>query len=176
MRRANLIMLGTIVLLGTLLIGGGRFVAAQDASADFTGHPLVGAWLLDTDTEDPENSPSNVFFSSDGVYLQSDIDGVVVGAWEPTGDATASLTFSEVDVEEGTFTVRASIEVSSDGQTLTATYTLEVVDSSGESPGEYGPGTAEGTRMVVEGPGDPVGSFEDFFGGFEGTPEATPES
>jgi hypothetical protein len=30
--------------------------------------------------------------------------------------------------------------------------------------------------MVVEEPGDPVGSFEDLFGGFEGTPEATPAS
>lgn len=177
MRRTSMFILTAVVLLGTLLIGGGIFVAAQDATPTATtGHPIVGSWILDTDADDPENPLSQVLFSSDGAYLQVDDDGVVVGAWESTGAATADLTFSFVDEEGGMGTIRASLEVEPDGQTLTATYTLEFVDSAGESSGELGPGLAEGTRMAVEGPGDPASSFEDFFGGFEGTPEATPAS
>ena len=80
------------------------------------------------------------------------------------------------DVEEGGGIIRASIEVAPDGQSFTATYTLEFIDQeTGEGSGEYGPGTATGTRLAVEGPGTPVGSFEDLFSMFEGTPEASPE-
>jgi hypothetical protein len=63
--------------------------------------------------------------------------------------------------------------VTSDGQSFTAGYTSEVLDAAtGEWSGQIGPSTAEGTRMPVEAPGTPVGSFEDVFGA--ATPEATP--
>ncbi len=179
MRRTNVFLLSAVVLLGTLLVGGGGFVAAQDATPeDSMGHPLIGSWFLDTETENPENLLSLVRFSADGGYVEIDADGSTsLGAWEPTGDTTANLTFSFVDEESGTATIRASLEVAPDGQTFTASYTLEFADpATGESSGEIGPGTAEGTRITVEGPGEPAASFEDFFGGFEGTPEATPES
>ncbi|MBA2470021.1 MAG: hypothetical protein H0V37_11505 [Chloroflexia bacterium] len=148
---------------------------AQEATAS---HLLVGSWVLDTDTDpaSPENPPSLARFSADGGYVQIDADGVnALGAWEPTGDATANLTIMFVDEEEGITTVRASVDVAADGQTFTASYTLEFLDpSTGELSGQIGPGTAEGTRMVVEGPGDPVTSFEEAFSEYEGTPEATP--
>lgn len=64
--------------------------------------------------------------------------------------------------------------MAADGQSFTSPYTNEVVDPSCTSSGEIGPGTAEGTRIEVEGPGTPVVSFEEVFGGVEGTPEATP--
>lgn len=173
MRRAVVLLLSAIVLLGTVLIGGGAFATAQDT--DFTDHPLVGPWDLDTDTEDPENPLSQATFSADGTYLQVDVDGTALGVWEPTGDATGKLTVSFED-DQGVVTIRASFEVAPDGQSLTATYTLELVDPSGQSSGEIGPGSVEGTRMEAEGPGTPVASLEEFFEEAGGSPEATPES
>ncbi len=175
MRRALIVLLSTVVLLGTLLVGAGRFVTAQDTdSTETMGHPLVGSWVLVIDSGEQS---SLARFSADGGYVQVDADGAGLGAWEPTGDATGNLTFTFVDAEGGMGTIRASLEVAADGQTFTATYTFEFLDpATGESTGQLGPGTAEGTRMAVEGPGTPAASFEDFFGEFEGTPEATPAS
>ena len=174
MRRALVMFLSVVVLLGSLLVGGGTLVAAQDT--DFSGHPLVGTWMLDTEPENPDAFPSQVIFSAEGGYVDVDAEGVVViGGWEPTGDTTANLTITSSDPDVGVATIRASIEVAPDGQSFTATYTFEILDpATGEWSGEIGPGTAEGTRMVVEGPGTPSMSFEDFFATFEGTPEATP--
>jgi hypothetical protein len=119
--------------------------------------------------------PSLTYFAADGGFVEIDPDGSNgLGTWEPTGDSTANLTFHFVDEEEGVTTIRVSIEVSPDGQSFTATFTLEFMDpESGESSGEVGPGSVTGTRIVVEGPGTPVMSFEDAFAA-EGSPEATP--
>jgi len=55
------------VLCAALLVGGGAQVLAQSTTPDYTGHLLVGSWLLDTDTTDPENSPSLIIVSADGI-------------------------------------------------------------------------------------------------------------
>lgn len=167
MRRVRLVLLAAVVLLGVFLIDGSS-IAAQES--DLAEHPLVGSWILDTDTENPENPPSLAIFSSDGTYLEVDVDGTGAGVWDATGDQTADLTFSFHDEAGGMGIVRASLEVTDDE--LTATYTLEFVDADGTSSGEIGPGTAAGTRMEVEPMGTPVGTFEEVFA----EPVATPES
>jgi hypothetical protein len=175
MRRTIVVLLSAIVLLGTVLVGGGAFATAQDT--DLADHPLVGSWLVDTDTENPENLLELATIFADGAALLSSADGTTGhGAWEPTGDATANLTFVLVFEDGGRLTIRASAEVAADGQSFTSPYTNEFFDSSGQGSGEIGPGTAEGTLIEVEEPGTPVASFEEFFEQFEGTPEATPES
>ena len=108
----------------------------------------------------------------------------IVGRWalarvvplRPNGsEIDYSKTKYRDDEEEGAFRIRASIEVAADGQSFTASYTLELLDpATGEGMGEYGPGTATGTRLMAEAPGTPVGSLEDLFSQFEGTPEASP--
>ena len=130
-----------------------------------------GSWL--TDETDPEGPSSFLSaFSSDGVYTQVEGDATGVGAWEATGANTAALTFVEQFPEEeggGGITVRASIEVAPDGQTLTADFTIEFT-GEGAPPGEFGPGTVTGTRISVEPMGTPAGSLEDLFSSFsEGT-------
>jgi hypothetical protein len=92
-----------------------------------------------------------------------------IGVWESTGDTTGQLTFRFVD-PDGVASGRASLAVATDGNTLTAEYTIEFIDSAGESTGEYGPGMAEGTRAAVEPMGELAGTLEDLFGAFEGTP------
>jgi hypothetical protein len=142
-----------------------------DAAAPSTApHPLVGAWLL-VDASDPESAPFPASFSSDGIYHDSDSDGAGLGAWESTGPTSAALTMMIVAPEEeggGMVTIRATIEVGADGQTLTGDYTIEV-SGEGAPPGEFGPGSVTGTRIVVEPMGTPVGPLEDLFGLFEGT-------
>jgi hypothetical protein len=143
--------------------------AAQDT--DYAGHPLIGTWTLVVDGEAPEM----VIFSDTGGYVDVEsADSVVLGVWEPTGDTTANLTITGYD-EELSYRIRGSIEVAADGQSLTASYTFEPFNpQTGEGMGEYGPGTVTGTRMVAEAPGTPVGSIEDLFSLFGGTPEASP--
>jgi hypothetical protein len=174
MRRIVAVFLSLVVLLGTIFVGGG-VLAAQDV--DFADHPLVGAWVLQADVGDGDTScASQVVFTDEGAYIDVDCEAfVVIGAWEPTGDTTANLSFTSVDPEGGAYTIRANVEVAADGQSFTAPFTFEIVDpSTGEGGGEYGPGMATGTRIVAEAPGTPVASILDLFGQFEGTPEATP--
>lgn len=167
-----------VVLVAWAAIARGTTTSAQD-DADLADHPLVGAWMIDTDGTDPENTPSLAVFSSDGLYVQHDYDGsAAVGSWEATGDDSAAMTahqqFPGDDGEfGGTAVIRAEIEVAEDGETLTATYTAEFLNPDGTTSGELGPGEAEGTRIGVEPMGSPVASFEEAFA--EEGAAATPE-
>ena len=85
-----------------------------------------------TDESDPEDQSTFLSsFSSDGIYQEVDPDGTAgIGAWEATGANTATLTFILLfldDEEGGGSTVRASIEVAPDGQTLTAQFTIQFI-------------------------------------------------
>ena len=179
MRRSSIGYLSLVVLLGLLVLGGGRLVSAQDAAeTDYSGHPLVGSWHLLIDIGDGDTScPSQAAFTANGHYIEVDCeDRVAIGVWEPSGDRTANMTVTYGD-PAGALLVRAAIEVAEDGQSFTAPFTFEFLDPAGEGMGQYGPGTATGTRLAAEAPGTPVGSIEDLFAMFEeGTPEATPAS
>jgi hypothetical protein len=179
-RLVTLLSVLAVVLVGVIAVGRGS--SAQDATPmAATQHPLVGTWLLDTDTDDPENPLEVDIFTSDGAYISVEADGfVTLGAWEATGDQTANLTiWSPAPAEEGggMFIVRVAIEAAADGQSLTAQYTFELIGPDGATmgEGEYGPGNASATRLTVEAMGTPVGPVEDLFAQFEeATPEASP--
>jgi hypothetical protein len=190
MRRA-VIPRPVLVLVLVLALGGlaglGR-AGAQDATPvdgpaePAAPHPVVGSWLLDSDQDDPDNAPSLSVFHADGAYTEHDPgDGSTgAGVWAATGASTAILTIVFVEAADdgsaaGQATVRAEVAVADDGQSFVASYTLEFTDPDGASTGQYGPGTATATRIVAEAPGEPVGTFEDLFGQFEGD-EGTPES
>jgi len=171
-----------VVLLALAAAGLRAGVGAQDVAVQ--GHPLVGTWLADTDPENPDNAVDVFRFGADGGYAELDANGdASIGAWEATGETTATLTVVQGQADDegtnfGTFTLRASIEVGADGDSFTAEYTFELVRPDGTSGGEAGPGTATGERLVVEGPGTPAMTFEEFFASFgdgagEGE-EATP--
>ena len=173
---------GMLVVLGVLAVGMvGRGASAQDATTE--GHPLVGTWIANTDPAEG-SVPHDVFiFDSDGTYIEQDADGATqLGAWAATGPTTATLTVVafEAEDEDGTvvssYKIRATIEVGADGNSFTAQYTLEFIDSDGTSTGEVGPGTATGTRLVVEAPGTPVMTMDDLFSSFEGEDEGAPEA
>ncbi len=131
-----------------------------------------------TVAEDPGAPPQLVSFGADGIFIEHDYDGsVAIGAWEATGASSAALTFVEHSPDgQGGYsfmiTIRATIDVSPDGQSFTGQYTIDASGNQGAPQGEYGPGTVSGTRIVVEPMGTPVGSVQDLFGGFEGTEPA----
>ena len=62
--------------------------------------------------------------------------------------------------------VRAAGEVSEDGQSFTAEFTIGFI-GEGAPSGEYGPGHVTGTRINVEPMGTPAGSLDDLFAQFE---------
>jgi hypothetical protein len=175
MRTLRSIGLSVVVLLSVFGVSHATTLAQ---GSDLADHPLVGSWLLDTDVESDENSPALAVFTSDGVYIQSEGEGSIsIGAWESTGDTSAIMTAQSVSPDL-TLVLRATIEVSEDGDSFTAPYSLELVDAAGESLGEYGPGEAAGERAPVEEMGEPDGSLEDLFALFEepgASPESTPE-
>jgi hypothetical protein len=180
MRRISFLVLITLVSL--IAIGALGRTASSSAYDEATPgamakHPFVGTWQLDTDIDDPENAPELVIVSTDGSYLEFDAEGGIgAGTWESTGDRTANLTIWLLNSDEeggfgGIAIVRAEGEVAEDGQSWTATYTLEFVAPDGTTTGEYGPAAAAAMRLSVEPMGSPVGSLTDLFGQFEGTPE-----
>ena len=168
-----------ISLIATVaLVLGFAITSAQDASPDGASvHPLVGTWVLDTNVDDPADAPEMIVVSADGGYISVDAEGATtVGVWEATGDWTANLTVSTPQLTNdgsfgGTLVLRAEVEVDPSGNTFTATYTFELVWPDGARTGEHGPGTAQGTRLVAEPVGTPVGSLSEIF---EGVAEATP--
>ncbi len=175
---------GMLVVLGVLAVGmSGRGASAQDATTE--GHPLVGTWIANTDPAGG-SVPHDVFiFGSDGTYIEQDADGTTqLGAWEATGPTTATLTVVAFESEDeddsvvSSYKIRGTIEVGADGNSFTAQYTLEFIYPDGTSTGEAGPGTATGTRLVVEAPGTPDATLDELFGSFgaedENAAEATP--
>lgn len=177
MRRLSLLAsLVAVVLLALVVTPRAPLSRAQESTPEASGHPFVGTWLIDTDTADPESGTGVVTVAADGTYTEVDADGTTgLGAWRPTGEDTADLTLLYPS-EEGLAQVRATIEVATDGQAFTATYTFEFVAPDGTGTGEYGPGEAAGTRVEVEAPGTPVGTLEELFAQFAGTPVGTPTS
>ncbi len=169
MRRfATLVSTVAMVLVSAMAIALPSSTLAQGESS-LAGHPLVGTWLI-AEVKSP-NDPFMVIFMSDGVAIQNDgSGGVAFAVWEATGPSTANATF-HTRLEDGdhveNITIRAAFEVSEDGNSLSATFTAQLVDANGEDYGELGPGEVTGKRMVVEPMGTPAGPLYE---------EATPVS
>lgn len=145
--------------------------AATEAPAAMEDHPLVGLWSAIAD-DDPEAPPLLLAFSPHGIVQSVEGGSSSLGVWEATGPTSGAMTLvlqssgEEEGESEERATLRATFDVDSDGQSLTAEYTIEFV-GEGVPAGEFGPGTATGTRIVVEPMGTPAGSLEDLFGAFE---------
>lgn len=175
MRRTSALSVASVIVLVTLLLAGGHFAAAQEINPG--DHPANGSWNVTTDPGDAEYSPRLVILSADGgAIFVSGYETTGVGAWEPTSETTAAVTFIVVTDGPAQIVTRASIEVAPDGQAFTGTFTNEVVfdPAGGGTSGEIGPGTISGTRLVAEAPGTPTQTFEEFFALPGATPEATP--
>jgi hypothetical protein len=162
MRRLRFLisLLVSVLIVGAvagLTAGANLSAIAQEGTlAVLASHPVVGAWRVDTDADDPANQPSYAIFHADGSYLEfHPTVGTGIGVWASTGERTADLTviFADLDPTEPGFTqaattIRAAVAVDESGNALTAPYTFHV---GPEGAVVYeGMLTATGTRIEVE--------------------------
>ena len=129
MRRFAVLLSVVGMLLCSVVVLSQPSAAAQDATpasmAATTTHPLAGAWTFVSGVGE-EAFPSVVIFHADGTYIEVLPWGaVLLGAWQPTGERTATLTqiinfFADDDpsrLVQGQG--RATVEVDETGNTLT---------------------------------------------------------
>ena len=162
--------------IGTVLgLSGLRLAAGQDASTE--AHALVGTWFLTESSDDPTDADDLFILHADGTYIEVNASGSVrLGAWEATGPETANLTIvannrGDDGADTGGIILRLAITLNPDGHTYTAEGTIELRSPDGTLSGQVGPVGGAASRLVVEGPGTPVMTPEEFFGGMA---EATP--
>jgi hypothetical protein len=177
MRRSSVVLLLAAVILGSLVVAGGRFAAAQTPVQ--AGHPAVGSWMIHRTPANAVAWPNELLvLNADGTAIEyGAYQTTGIGAWEATGDRTATVTFTLTTDGPAYVVIRASIEIAPDGKTLKGTYTAEFIfdpEHNGTS-GQIGPGGITGERLTAQAPGTPAQSFDQFLPP-AGTPEATPTS
>ena len=177
-----------VAVLTTLALAVAAISPIVVAQEDAAMHPIVGSWVLDPTPEDPSDAVNLVTFNAEGTLVSAGFDGTAMGSWEPTGERTADVTFHGLSFAPdggfgGLFTIRASGEVAEDGQTFTATYTVEppaaMAQMMGAPEGQLGPGEVTAQRISVEPMGETVGPIPDFSqmqpgAGASPAPEASP--
>ena len=155
-RRLLRIAILVAVLAVPLALRGAAFPAgAQDPSP--AAHPLVGAWVLDSDVESADDPPIYLLVHADGTWLVANpYFGDGVGAWQPTGDRTAggTLVFQDLNpdwnqVMPGTLTASLAIEVDATGDAFAARIASEGRWLDG-TVAERDESTAQGTRLGIE--------------------------
>ena len=149
------------LLLLTLAASGPGVAAQDDPMAASAAHPLVGAWIAESSPDDPTNPLEVVIVGPGGTVTDASVGGVGSGAWAPTGERTADVTFVfPAPGPEGTFagfvTVRSSVEVAEDGLSFAGTYTLEspaaLSEAMGMSPGPAGTRRGDGRSASSSSP------------------------
>lgn len=151
--------------------------SAQENSTE--EHALVGTWFLTESSDNPTDADDLFILHADGAYIEVNASGSVrLGAWEATGPTTANLTIvansrGDDGADIGGIILRLAITLNPDGNTYTAEGTIELRSPDGTLSGQLGPVGGAASRLVVEGPGTPVMTPEEFFGGMaEATPAA----
>ena len=176
------IILTAIVCLSLVVLASGALATDRERAAS-RAHPLVGTWLVDTNTQDSEDPLALITIGADGTIRLTDCcNAPGAGVWAPTtirtADATILLPWADEDGFVGFNTVRADVVISADGGSLTATYTMDIPDRAGGTSGQLGPVDASGVRVGVEAMGEPVGPLPASAPDEEtgGSPEASPEA
>ena len=161
--RKVLLGVATAALM-TASVGASAASASDRHRGSSADHPLVGTWILDANTQDMLDPPALLTIGDDGTLRLTDCcNGPAAGVWAPsstrTADATLLLPWYDDEGFVGFNTVRGDVVVSADGDSLTATYTMDIPARDGTTSGQLGPVTATGTRMAVEPMGEPVGAL-----------------
>jgi hypothetical protein len=153
------VSMALLLLTALMPVASAKEPGRQDRGARAS---LVGTWVIDTNVDDPSNPPDLLVASADGTLQETSCcDAPGAGQWRPTGHGTADATILFPAGDENGFigfnTVRAAVELAADGQSFTATYTVDLPNRDGTSSGQLGPLTASATRVAVEAMGQPVG-------------------
>ena len=119
-------------------------------------HPVVGVWRNTIDLGDGITFPSLSLFHADGTYVEVLPDGgILLGAWQPTGERTADLTLYShylIDDKLASGEERSAVEVDETGNTMTGTGTFVGLFDDGSidiAVETAGPATRLGVLPVV---------------------------
>jgi hypothetical protein len=153
-------------------IGSASAVAAQSHPSGHGRHPLVGSWLVTYDVEAfGVVIPLLLSFGRDGVVIETDSPaptpvgplGTLIlsnghGAWQPRAEqGTFAYLYRKLIYQQdgltpfGTTKTQATGTISADGMHFEATILIEFLDTEGQIQ-LSAPGTATGTRILVEQP------------------------
>jgi len=150
MRRFSvLVAIVVLAAVSALGLATTSTVAQEGTPTTTTTHPVVGAWIVDSTSEDPSDKPAVAVITADGTLI--DNQGVA-GTWQATGPRTAATTIVVFpgEGEAGpSVVIRGTIEVDEAGETWTGPYSFTIVGADGMVLGS-GRNTAVATRVPVE--------------------------
>ncbi len=151
MRRSTLVFAIAAIMAGSAVSSTPLLIAAQDASpTDLAGHPLVGAWLFDTDLASQADPPELGLFTSDGIFIGLG-SSESAGSWEASDPQTGALTLiSRFDDGGGGYAVIRGphvVDATGDRWTCDCTYTIVAADGTVLDAGRS---SSEGVRIPVE--------------------------
>jgi hypothetical protein len=138
MRRFTIpLLVVAVLLLSVVTVSVRPNVVAQEATLAAmrpADHPVVGAWRWNNAPGDPIPY-SYAIFQDAGIYHEVAGGDTGIRVWQATGQRTAEIgyLFQDIDdidpfsaaFERGTVMIRATVEVNSAGDAVTATYSVE---------------------------------------------------
>jgi hypothetical protein len=161
------VAVAAVLLICPVAVARVLAVSAQDATPApgpdpgiAVAHPVVGTWRWENDRLHPGDA-SFAAIHADGTYVEFYPGyGVGIGAWEATGEDSASLSivFQDLDhsptvVVPGLLTYRLAITADDGGESLRATGTFYLQSPDGEVVEERAfDGVATRVAVIPTGP------------------------
>jgi hypothetical protein len=148
--------------LGVGGLGLAAAATARPAGAEQTGtHPVVGLWTQEKTADTPPGFVNFNTIHADGTSTSiHSFAGPGVGAWEATGERTATATGKYLNIAgepggyvTGVVTVWSTLTVDADGNTLTEQAVVELVAIDGTTVAKF-PFSSTQVRVPVEPPPD----------------------
>ena len=136
-----------IALVSLVALGGlDRDTTAQESATDLAGHPLVGSWLVDTDTSTETDAPEFGVWTSDGIMMGIGSSSSS-GMWQALDEQTGLVSFVGLFPDgSGYIAVRGPHTVDETGNVWNAPYSWTVVGPDGTVL-DSGESAARGIRI-----------------------------
>ena len=155
MRKKGIIVsIIAVTICGLTLTGRGNpGVSAQDATPGArASHPLVGTWIVDTNTDTDTDTPEIGIFTADGSTFGLGASRWVSGVWNVADESAGTATLVGVfDANGGGYAViRGDHVVEATGDTWTCDCTFTIVGADGTVL-DSGSAPARAHRIPVQG-------------------------
>ena len=134
-------------------------------------HPVVGTWRIGVEIPGAPSGMINLAtFSLDGGVVvafpsptpaapgtgrQLEYWTPALGRWESTGNASATMFFTSLGVDEhgadiGTHSITATVQADADGQAVSGPFTITIAGADGAALGTVS-GSINATRITAQG-------------------------
>lgn len=150
------VIVAMVTACTVMLFQGILAIYAQDATpADTASHPIVGTWIVDTDTASDTDTPEIGIFSADGTMVGQGANRVAGGSWEVIDAQSVTLTLVTVSDQGGVGTyvvVRGTHVLDNSGNRWTCDDCSYTVVSADGAVLDSGTAPASATRLPVQAP------------------------